>query len=82
VAVCCSNKPYRSPVVVKLAIKPKEKTMNFLLKPMIAFALATLALVGCADAPVQQKDPYNPADEQRSRAEQAQDELSSETSGN
>lgn len=55
--------------------------MNFLIKPMIVLVLAILALVGCADAPVQPDDPYNSADEQRSNAKQAQDELSSETSG-
>jgi hypothetical protein len=55
--------------------------MNYVIKPMIVLVLATLALTGCADAPVQQHDPYNSADEQRSGAKQAQDELSSETSG-
>ena len=40
----------------------------------------TLAIAGCSSAPESVVDPYNSADSQRSRAEQAQDELSSETS--
>ena len=55
--------------------------MKFVIRPLIVLLPAVLALSGCADAPVQQRDPYNPADEQRSGAKQAQDELSSETSG-
>ena len=55
--------------------------MNFVINISIVLMLTSLALSGCADAPVQQDDPYNSADEQRSRAKQAQDELSSETSG-
>ena len=54
--------------------------MKFVIRPLIMLVLMILALSGCADAPVQQRDPYNPADEQRSGARQAQDELSSETS--
>ena len=42
--------------------------------------LLSLLMAGCSsDSEV--RDPYNPADEQRSRASQAQDELSTETSG-
>lgn len=55
--------------------------MRFVIRPLIVLVLAILALTGCADAPVQQEDPYNSADEQRSGAKQAQDELSRETSG-
>jgi hypothetical protein len=72
---------YLSLLVVKLAIKPQEKPMKFVTRPLIVLMLAILALSGCADAPVQQHDPYNSADEQRSGAKQAQDELSRETSG-
>ena len=55
--------------------------MKFVIRPLIMLVLAILALSGCTDAPVQQHDPYNSPDEQRSGAKQAQDELSSETSG-
>ena len=55
--------------------------MKFVTKIVIVSVLAILGSSGCAEAPVQQRDPYNPADEQRSGAKQAQDELSSETSG-
>ena len=54
---------------------------------MIAFRnkvilmLIALLAAGCASNP-EPVDPYNPADSQRSRADQAQDELSSETSRN
>ena len=41
--------------------------------------LLALFMAGCSSAP-EARDPYNSADEQRSRASQAQDELSSETS--
>ena len=42
--------------------------------------LTALLLAGCSSTPEAQ-DPYNPADEQRSRASKAQGELSTETSG-
>ena len=41
--------------------------------------LTALFFAGCSSAP-EARDPYNPADEQRSGASQAQDELSTETS--
>jgi hypothetical protein len=43
--------------------------------------LITVTITGCSST-TETRDPYNPADDQRSRAGQAQDELSSETSGN
>ena len=41
--------------------------------------LLSLLVAGCSGAP-EARDPYNPADDQRTRASQAQDELSTETS--
>ena len=41
--------------------------------------LLSLLMAGCSST--EARDPYNPADDQRSRASQAQDELSTETSG-
>ena len=46
----------------------------------IVLLLTTVLMTGCSSAPEPQQDPYNQADSQRSRAQQAQDELSSETS--
>lgn len=54
--------------------------MNVVAKSMITLLLTAFSIVGCSSSPELQKDPYNSADEQRSRAQQAQDELSSETS--
>ena len=53
--------------------------MSFIVKPVTVLLLTVLAIASCSSAPV--NDPYNPADDQRSRSKQAQDELSSETSG-
>jgi PBP1b-binding outer membrane lipoprotein LpoB len=44
----------------------------------VLFLFLALLIAGCSSAP-EAHDPYNPADEQRSRASQAQDELSTET---
>ena len=55
--------------------------MNLVVKMNIVLLLTALSITGCSSTPVPQEDPYNQADSQRSRAEQAQDELSSETSG-
>ncbi len=41
--------------------------------------LLSLLVAGCCCDP-EVRDPYNPVDDQRSRASQAQDELSTETS--
>lgn len=41
--------------------------------------LTALLIAGCANEPVTQRDPYNDADAQRSRAGQSQDELSRES---
>jgi PBP1b-binding outer membrane lipoprotein LpoB len=46
----------------------------------IAIILAALSISACSNAPDAKRDPYNDADSQRTRAQQAQDELSSETS--
>ncbi len=53
--------------------------MNTAVKTFALLLLAALLTAGCASAPETQPDPYNEADEQRSRAKQAQDELSGET---
>jgi outer membrane lipoprotein SlyB len=55
--------------------------MNTAIKTHIVVLLAALSMTGCASTPETTADPYNSADSQRSRAQQAQDELSSETSG-
>ena len=54
--------------------------MNPVVITRFVLLLTVLATVGCASAPEAVVDPYNSADSQRSRAEQAQDELSSEAS--
>lgn len=41
--------------------------------------LTALCIAACSSSPQLPEDQGNPADEQRSRAKQAQDELSSET---
>ena len=56
--------------------------MKSVIKTGIVFLLTALFIVGCSSSPPPQDDPYNEADSQRSRANQAQDELSSETDGN
>lgn len=53
--------------------------MNFVLKSMIALLLTAFSIAGCSSSPELPEDSYNSADEQRLRSEQAQDELSSET---
>ena len=52
--------------------------MNVVVKITSFLLLAAFAATGCSSTPVPQADPYNDADSQRSRAQQAQDELSSE----
>jgi len=54
--------------------------MRFAANTKLVLFLATLMIAGCSGAPEIQRDPYNEADSQRSRAQQAQDELSSEVS--
>ena len=54
--------------------------MRYIVKLVTLLLLTLLATAGCSSTPT--NDPYNPADEQRSRADKAQDELSKETSGN
>ena len=55
--------------------------MNFVVKSIILLLLTTASVAGCSSSPEQQADKWNSADDQRSRAKQAQDELSTETSG-
>jgi len=54
--------------------------MKPVVKTNIVLLLVALFMAGCSSAPEPQKDPYNQADSQRSRAKQTQDELSKETS--
>jgi|GEM_PF-3132637 len=54
--------------------------MNIKLKTCFVLSLTAMLMAACSSTPGPQHDPYNPADSQRSRAQQAQDELSSETS--
>lgn len=53
--------------------------MKSVAKTSILLLLTALFIAGCASDPVPQKDPYNDADSQRSRAKQTQDELTRET---
>jgi outer membrane lipoprotein SlyB len=53
--------------------------MNFVVTPIVVLMLTAFAIGGCSSNPELPDDSYNSADEQRSRAEQAQDELSTET---
>jgi len=55
--------------------------MIFAFKNKAMLVLIALLTAGCASGP-EPVDPYNSSDSQRSRAQQAQDELSSETSRN
>ena len=51
--------------------------MNPAVKTKIVFLLTALLFAGCSSTPEPQQDPYNSADSQRSRSQQAQDELDS-----
>lgn len=57
--------------------------MNHVVKTNIVLLLTALSLslsiTGCSSDPLPKEDPYNQDDSQRSRAKQAQDELSRET---
>ena len=53
--------------------------MNFVVTPIVVLMLTVFAIAGCSSSPELPDDTYNSADEQRSRAKQAQDELSTET---
>lgn len=57
--------------------------MNHVVKTNIVLLLTALSLslsiTGCSSGPLPKEDPYNQDDSQRSRAKQAQDELSRET---
>jgi len=54
--------------------------MSPVVKTSIVLLLTALLIAGCSSTPEPPDDPYNSSDSQRSRAKQAQDELSSETS--
>ena len=54
--------------------------MQHFIKPIIVLLLTALTIVSCSSTPAPQRDPYNDADSQRSRAGQAQDEMSRDTS--
>ena len=45
----------------------------------IAMVMTAVLITGCSSTPEPQVDPYNDVDSQRSRASEAQRELSSET---
>jgi len=57
--------------------------MNRVVKTNIVLLLTALSLslsiTGCSSDPQPKEDPYNQDDSQRSRAKQAQDELTRET---
>jgi PBP1b-binding outer membrane lipoprotein LpoB len=54
--------------------------MKFIDSSAIIIILAALSISACSNTPETKRDPYNDADSQRTRAQHAQDELSSETS--
>jgi uncharacterized protein YcfL len=54
--------------------------MNLIVKSIFVVLLTSFSIVGCSSSPELPEDQGNSADDQRSRAKQAQDELSSETS--
>lgn len=54
--------------------------MNTIIKSIIIVLLTALSIAACSSSPEQKRDPYNDADSQRSRAGQAQDEMSRDTS--
>jgi len=54
--------------------------MNRVVKPIIVCLLTAFTIAGCSSSPELEEDQWNTADEQRSRADKAQHELSSETS--
>lgn len=49
-------------------------------KPAIVLLLTALSISACSSVPAPKRDPYNDADSQRSRAGQAQGEMSRDTS--
>ncbi len=55
--------------------------MNTAIKTSIVLLITALSISSCSSTPEVKKDPGNSAQSQRSNAEQAQDELSRETSG-
>ncbi len=54
--------------------------MKIAIKPIIVLLLAALSIAACSSAPAPKRDPYNDADSQRTRAGQAQGEMSRDTS--
>jgi PBP1b-binding outer membrane lipoprotein LpoB len=54
--------------------------MKPVVKTNIILLLTAMLLASCSSDPVPQRDPYNDADSQRSRAEDTQDELSRDIS--
>ena len=58
----------------------EEYPMKPVVNSAIVIIVAALSISSCSDAPEVKRDPYNDADSQRTRAQQTQDELSSETS--
>jgi len=52
--------------------------MNLVVNATIVLLLTVLCIAGCSSSPPPQQDPYNQSDSQKSNAQQAQDELSSE----
>lgn len=53
--------------------------MNTIVKSSLVVLLTALSVIGCSGDTVIKDDPYNQDDSQRSRAKQAQDELSRDT---
>ncbi len=56
--------------------------MHRVSKTTIVLLLTALSITGCSSTPEQQVDPFNEEGSQRSRSQQAQDELSAETDKN
>ncbi len=54
--------------------------MKTAIKPIIILLLSALAITACSSSSAPKRDPYNDADSQRSRAGQAQGEMTRDTS--
>ncbi|NOR43895.1 MAG: hypothetical protein GQ572_11210 [Gammaproteobacteria bacterium] len=54
--------------------------MKLVASSAVIIILTALSISSCSNTTEAKRDPYNDADSQKTRAHQAQDELSSETS--
>ena len=78
------NHMSRQNISYKIITNKPNLVEEYPMKPVVSSAIviivAALSISSCSDSPEVKRDPYNDADSQRTRAQQTQDELSSETS--